>query len=128
MDLRELARAVAERTGFSREESADITRAVLEALAAQLSEGEAKHFAVDMPQQLAGELDPSRRRRQGAHPIPVLDFVRQVSAHTGLPENEARAGTGAVLAVLRESLSGEEYGHLMGQLPAAYGELVAAAG
>lgn len=128
MDLRELARAVAERTGLSREESADITRAVLEGLAAQLSEGEAKHLAVDLPEQLAGELDASRRRRQGARPVPVLDFVRQISAHTGLPETEAWAGTGAVLALLSESLGAAEYGHLMGQLPATYSELVAAAG
>jgi uncharacterized protein (DUF2267 family) len=128
MDLRELARAVAERTGLSREESADITRAVLEGLAAQLSEGEAKHLAVDLPEQLGGELDPARRRRQGAHPVPVLDFIRQISAHTGLPENEARVGTAAVLAVLSESLSAADYGHLMGQLPAAYRELVAAVG
>jgi uncharacterized protein (DUF2267 family) len=128
MELRELARAVAERTGLSREESADITRAVVEGLAAQLSEGEAKHLAVDMPEQLAGEFDSSRRRRQGAHPVPALDFIRQVSTHTGLPENEARSGTGAVLAVLSESLSEQDYGHLMGQLPAAYGELVATAG
>lgn len=128
MDVRELARGVAERTGLSREESADISRAVLEGLAAQLSEGEAKHLAVDLPEPLAGDMDTDRRRRQGAHPIPVLDFVRQVGARTGLPESDARAGTGAVLAVLSESLGDEEYSHLMGQLPAAYGELVRAAG
>jgi uncharacterized protein (DUF2267 family) len=128
MDLREIAREVAERTGLSREESADTTRAVLEGLAAQLSEGEAKHLASDLPDPLAGELDASRRRRKGAHPVPVLDFVRQVSAHTGLPESDARAGSGAVLAVLSESLGADDYGHLMGQLPAAYGQLVTAVG
>lgn len=128
MELRETARAVAERTGLSREESADITRAVIEGLAAQLSEGEAKHLAIDVPKPLGAELDASRRRRKGAHPIAVLDFVRQISARTGLPESDARAGTGAVLAVLSESLSAEDYGHLMGQLPAAYAELVTIGG
>jgi uncharacterized protein (DUF2267 family) len=127
MELRELARGVAARTGLSREESADISRAVLEGIAAQLSEGEARHLAIDLPQQLAGEIDPARRRRQGAHPIPVLDFIRQVGARTGLPESEARAGTGAVLAELSGSLGQEDYRHIMGQLPAAYSDLGAAA-
>jgi len=128
MDLRDLARGVAERTGLSREESADISRAVLEGLAAQLSEGEAKHLASDLPDPPAGEMDTARRRRQGAHPVPVLDFIRQVGSRTGLPESEARAGTSAVLAELSGSLSAQDYGHLMGQLPAAYGELASAVG
>jgi len=128
MELRELARGVAERTGLSREESADISWAVLEGLAAQLSEGEAKHLAVDLPDLLAAEMEAARRRRQGAHPVPVLDFIRDVGARTGLPESEARAGTGAVLAELSGSLSHEDYGHVMGQLPAAYRELGATVG
>jgi uncharacterized protein (DUF2267 family) len=128
MELRELARGVAERTGLSREESADISWAVLEGLAAQLSEAEAKHLAVDLPNPLAAEMEAARRRRQGAHPVPVLDFIRDVGARTGLPEGEARAGTGAVLAELSGSLSQEDYGHVMGQLPAAYRELGAAVG
>jgi uncharacterized protein (DUF2267 family) len=123
MELRQLARGVAQRTGLSREESADLSRAVLEGLAAQLSEGEARHLASDLPALLAGDTEVSRRRRQGAHPVPVLEFVRQIGGRTGLPENEARAGTGAVLAELSGSLSAEDYGHLMGQLPAAYGQL-----
>jgi uncharacterized protein (DUF2267 family) len=127
MELRELARGVAVRTGLSREESADISRAVLEGLAAQLSEGEAKHLAVDMPDPVI-DMDGDRRRRKGAHPVPVLDFIRQVGSRTGLPESEARAGTGAVLAELSGSLSADDYGHLMGQLPAAYQELAAAVG
>jgi len=125
MELRQLARGVADRTGLSREESADLSRAVLEGLAVQLSEGEARHLASDLPDLLAGELDASRRRRKGAHPVPVLDFIRQIGARTGLPETDARAGTGAVLAELSGSLSEEDYGHLMGQLPAAYTELAA---
>jgi uncharacterized protein (DUF2267 family) len=128
MELRELARGVAERTGLSREESADISWAVLEGLAAQLSEGEAKHLAVDLPDPLGAEMEAARRRRQGAHPVPVLDFIRHVGARTGLPESEARAGTGAVLAELSGSLSQEDYGHVMGQLPAAYRELGSAVG
>jgi len=126
MELRQLARGVAQRTGLSREESADLSRAVLEGIAAQLSEGQARHLATDLPDLLAGDTEASRRRRKGAHPVPVLDFIRQIGSRTGLPESDARAGTGAALAELSGSLSGADYGDLMGQLPAAYGELARA--
>ena len=126
IQLTELARAVAERTGLSREESADITRAVVEGLAGQVSKGEADHLAVELP--LAAELAARPGHRTEAHPVRVLDFIRQVGARTGLPERDARAGTGAVLAVLRETLSEDAYSHLMGQLPAEYSELAAAVG
>jgi len=128
MDQKGIVRAVAERTGLSREESADITRAVLEGLAGQLSEGEARRLAADLPGPLAEQLPAPRRRRKGAHPAGVDDFIRQVSERTGLTDDEARAGTGAVLAALREALSEEQYGHVIGQLPAGYTALVEAAG
>ncbi len=128
IQLTELARAVAERTGLSREESADITRAVVEGLAGQVSKGEADHLAVELPESLAAELAARPGHRTEAHPVRVLDFIRQVGARTGLPERDARAGTGAVLAVLRETLSEDAYSHLMGQLPAEYSELAAAVG
>ncbi len=128
MDLRELASAVAERTGLSREESADIVRAVVDGLADQLSAGEAEHLAIDLPEPLAAEMSARRRRRKEARTVEVGDFVRQVSARTGQPERDARAGIGAVLAALRQAMSDEDYGHLMGQLPATYTGLVAAVG
>jgi uncharacterized protein (DUF2267 family) len=126
MDQKALVRAVAERTSLSREESADITRAVVEGLADQVSEGEARRFALDLPEQLADQMQVQRRRRQGAHPIDVTDFVRQVGERAGLPEGDARAGTGAVLAALRDGLGQDNYSHITGQLPTGYSELVEA--
>ena len=128
MDQRELFRAVAKRTRLSHEESADITRAVLEGLAGQLSEGEARRLATDLPGPLAEQVRTPRRRRKGAHPVGVADFIRQVSERTGLTDEDARAGTGAVIAVLREALGEEEYRHLIGQLPAGYAGLMEAVG
>jgi len=128
MDQKELVHAVAERTRLSREESADITWAVLEGLAEQLSEGEARRLATDLPNMLAEQLPGPRRRRQGAHPVTVTDFIRQVSERTGLTYDDARAGTAAVLATLQERLSEEDYSHVIGQLPAGYSDLVTAAG
>lgn len=127
MDQKGLARAVAERAGLSREESADVTRAVLERLADQLSEGEARRLALDVPD-LADQLQMARRRSKEAHPVKVHDFIRQVSERTGLTEEEARAGAGAVLGTLREALGEEKYRHLTGQLPAEYAGLAQAAG
>jgi hypothetical protein len=42
----------------------------------------------------------------------------QVSRHTGLTEAEARAGTAAVRAALRQGPSEDRYRYLIGQLPA----------
>lgn len=125
MDQRELARAVAERSGLSRAESADITWAVLEGLADQLSEGEARRLALDFPD-LAERLQASRRRKKEAHPVRVHDFIRQVSQRTGLTDQDASSGAGAVLAALRDGLGEEAYRHLVGQLPAQYASLAAA--
>ncbi len=55
--------------------------------------------------------------------MPVEEFVRRVSGRTGLTADETRTGTGAVLDVLRERLGEDGYGHLVGQLPAAYAKL-----
>jgi uncharacterized protein (DUF2267 family) len=120
-----MARAVAERTGLSREEAADLSWAVLEGLADQLSEGEAKRLAADFPTfpGLADQSQPSGRRTKEAHPLKVDEFIRRVSEHTGLPDDEATAGIRAVLGTLRDSLSADAYGHLVGQLPVGYTEL-----
>jgi uncharacterized protein (DUF2267 family) len=91
-----------------------------------LSEGEARRLAADLPA-LAEQLQARRRRKKEAHPVRLRDFIRQVSERTGLTDEEARAGAGAVLAVLREGLSEEEYRHLTGQLPAEYTRLMQAA-
>ena len=128
MDQKELVHAVAERTGLSREESADISRAVLEGLAHQLSEGEARRLAAGLPGMLAQQLPARRRRTKRAHPVTVRDFIRRMSERTGLTDDDARVGTAAVLAALRERLSEEDYRHLIGQLPAGYSELVTAVG
>ncbi len=127
MDQKAIFRSIAERTGLSREESADVTRAVLEGLASQLSEGEVKHVVVDLPDPLAQEFRAPKRHRSEAHPVAALDFIRQVSHRTGLNPEDARAGTSAVLDTLRETLGEEDYRHLLGQLPAEYTKLAQSA-
>ncbi len=128
MEQKVLVRAVAERTKLSREESADVTRAVLEGLAEQLSDGEARRLAADLPGALAGQAPLQRRRRKGAHPVGVDEFILRLSERAGLTEADAREGAGAVLAALREALSEDGYQHLIGQLPAGYTSLERAIG
>ncbi len=127
MDRKGFFRAVAERTRLSREEAADVSRAVIEGLTGQLSEGEARRLAAALPD-LGEQVQPRPRHRKEARPVRLPDFVRQLSERTGLTGDDARAGTGAVLTVLRQELGEEEFGHLSGQLPAEYGDLVEAAG
>lgn len=122
MDQRELARAIAERSGLSREESADLGRAVLEGLADQLSDGEARRLAMDFPD-LAEWLQASRGPKKEARPVKIYDFIRQLSQRTGLTDAEASSGTGAVLATIRDGLGEDAYRHLVGQLPAQYASL-----
>jgi uncharacterized protein (DUF2267 family) len=124
MDQKELVRAIAARTKLSREEAADVTRAVLEGLAGQLSEAEARRLATDLPAPLGEQLQASQRgRKTEAHPTEVDDFIRQVSARTGLTSEDTRDGASAVLITLRETLDSEDYRHLVGQLPAGYNGL-----
>jgi uncharacterized protein (DUF2267 family) len=126
MDQRGFARSVAERTGLSLEESADITWAVLEGLADQLSAGEARRLATAFPE-VGEELRARRRRKKEARPIRLQEFFRQVRERTGLNDNDVRVGSGAVLAELREVAGEEEYRHLVGQLPSEYAGLAEAA-
>ena len=68
-------------------------------------------------------MQASPRRRPEAHPTGIDDFIRQVSERTGLTSEDTRDGAGAVLATLRDALSGDGYRHLVGQLPDEYAAL-----
>ncbi|MDR2987047.1 MAG: DUF2267 domain-containing protein [Nocardiopsaceae bacterium] len=126
MNQRGFARSVADRTGLSREESADVTWAVLEGLADQLSAGEARRLATAFPD-VGADLKARRRPKKEARPIRLQEFFRQVRERTGLNDDDVRAGAGAVLAEMRQVVGEEEYGHLVGQLPAEYAGLAEAA-
>lgn len=128
MDQRGLFSAVSGRTMLSREESADLTRAVLQELAGQLSESSARRLAADLPGPLSEQVQALPRRRTEAHPVPVGDFISRVSKHSGLTDADARAGAAAVVAVLHEALGDTEYSHVLGELPAEYSRLAEGVG
>ncbi|MEU7426191.1 DUF2267 domain-containing protein [Streptomyces sp. NPDC040750] len=114
MNEKDFVHTVAERTGLSRQEAADLTWATLETLAHRLSPGEARDLIAELPQSLA---QPVRRgttdriERFGHH-----DSVRRVAERTMLKEEEADRGVRSVLTVLREAISEKEFNDLMSQL------------
>ncbi|MFF1705027.1 DUF2267 domain-containing protein [Streptomyces sp. NPDC058252] len=113
MDEKEFLRTVAERTGLSRQEAADLTWATLETLTHRLSPGEAKDLITELPEGLAEAVRRGTKdhiERFGLH-----DSVRRVAERTMLKEEEADRGVRTVLAVLREAISEKEFNDLMSQ-------------
>ncbi|MGV9775670.1 DUF2267 domain-containing protein [Streptosporangium sp. NPDC003464] len=119
MEHKELIQTVTERAGLSREEAADLTRATLETLGDRLSAGEARRFALQLPEPLRESLSVRDRIEQfGLH-----DFVTRVSRRTGLTMQETERGVRAVLTTLREAIPGDVFDNAMSQLPAELQEM-----
>ena len=122
MDERDFFRSIAERTGLSREEAADLTRATLQALAQRLSEGTVRELALHLPDRLGDEVrgvrgKPSRRWE-------LADAEKQISDRTGLRRDEVHAGFAAVLATMREATSTSVLDKALAQLPSEFRDLV----
>jgi uncharacterized protein (DUF2267 family) len=123
MDEREFAAAVAERAGLAKAEAADLIRATMEALGNQLSAGEVRELADDLPDGLAASLP---RHDQSAHPVPLTDVVSQLSQRTGLKDDEVMRGVRAILTILTREFDGVHVQHALAQLPAEYRRLTTA--
>ncbi|WP_055494731.1 DUF2267 domain-containing protein [Streptomyces sp. TP-A0356] len=120
MEEKEFFLAVSERTGLTRQEAADLTRATLETLAHRLSAGEARDLALELPD----GLKESVRRGTTDH-VERFDYyetVRRVAERNMLKEEEADRGIRAVLAVLRDAISETGFHHLMSQLGADFSQ------
>lgn len=120
MEDREFIRTVAERSGLSREEAADLTRATMAALAERLSAGETRHLARRLPDGLSESLGSGTR---AAKKFGLDEFIRRVSAHTGLTVQEATDGVRAVLTTLHQALGDEQFDHVLAQLPGEFRDL-----
>ncbi|GIH72453.1 DUF2267 domain-containing protein [Sphaerimonospora thailandensis] len=116
MEYKEFVRLVEERSGLSREEAADLSRATVETLGDRLSAGEARHLAAELPAPLRESLHISERIER----FGLRDMVRRVSRRTGLTVEETRGGVSAVLLTLREAVAGEAFDHAMAQLPSEF--------
>ena len=123
MDEKALASAVAEQANLAKEEAADLIRATLEALGSQFSSGEIRELAVELPDGLASNLP---RHDHRARPVPLTDFVRQLSQRTGLTAAEVTRGVRAILITLRKTTDGTHLRHALSQLPVEYRRLTTA--
>jgi uncharacterized protein (DUF2267 family) len=124
MDARAFYHNVAERTMLSKEEAADLTRAVLETLAMRVSAGEVRDLARQLPEPLAESI---RRSGKGQERFDLNELIRRVSTRTGLNEAETTAGVRAVLFTLREAVDRKEFNDLMSQLPGEFARLLESA-
>ncbi|MCX4918641.1 MULTISPECIES: DUF2267 domain-containing protein [unclassified Streptomyces] len=122
MEEREFVQAVSERTGLSRQESADLTRATLETLAHRLSGGEDRALERELPEGLAESV-----RRGATSAIEAFSYaetVRRVAERNMLKKSEADSGVRAVLVTLRDAISEKEFGNLMSQLGSDFSQPV----
>jgi uncharacterized protein (DUF2267 family) len=125
MDFKEFTHTVAERSGLSREEAADLTRASLGQLAERLSGGEARALAVFLPEPMAECL---RGKGMAAEKFGLDEFVKRVSGHTGLTVRETTGGVRAVFRTLGDAAPSEEFSQAMAQLPAEFRTMLEPAG
>ncbi|MEU7694088.1 DUF2267 domain-containing protein [Microbispora hainanensis] len=116
MDHRDFFGRVAERSGLSREEAADLSRATLELLGDRLSATEAQHLAFELPEPLRESVHVSDSIQR----LGFREFVVLIGKRTGLTEEEARGGIRAVLLTLRDAVPDETFDHAMSQLPAEF--------
>ncbi|MER7282044.1 DUF2267 domain-containing protein [Dactylosporangium sp. NPDC000244] len=104
------------RPGWPKEEALDLIRAALE----QLSGGESRELALDLPIELAGHVTQHDGQ---AHPQPLRDFTRHPRERTGLNQDEVTRGLRVVLATLSGLPDSARVRHALGRLPAEYREL-----
>lgn len=121
MDDKEFFQLVAVRTGLSRQEAADLTRATLETLGVRLSNGEVRDLALELPEPLRDSLQRGSGETETFGPD---ESIRRVRERTGLTRPEAGRGLRAVLGTLHEAISQKEFDHAMSQLGKRYVQLV----
>jgi uncharacterized protein (DUF2267 family) len=125
VEYKEFVQTVHERTGLSRQEAADLSRATLEALSERLSEGEVVQLSAQLPEGLREYVRPGKKKQ--AERFGLDEFLQRVSEHTGLTLQETTAGVSAVLTTLREAVPAAEFRDVMSQLPADFAGLLEAA-
>lgn len=123
MDEREFYRSVADRTGLSREEATDLTRATLQALAQRVSGTASKELLLSLPDGL-GEQVRGVKGKPSKHTT-LDDVEKELSERTGLRRDEVHPGVAAVLATMREAMSPETFDKVLAQLPASFRDLAA---
>jgi uncharacterized protein (DUF2267 family) len=122
MDERQFFRTVAERSGLSREEAADLTRAALQALAQRLSGGAVGDLVLHLPDGLDATVRGMKGRpRKG---FGLGETEEQLAQRIGLTHDEVHAGFRAVLQTLREAVPDADFAKAVSQLPGEFRRLI----
>lgn len=121
MNYEEFEKTVSRRAGMPRDRARVLTRATLETLADRLTAGEADDLAAQLPKPMKEWLIPGVRH---AEPFGAGEFIRKVSERARVTPQDAERATQAVLATVREAVSGGEFDDVMSQLPDEFSELV----
>jgi uncharacterized protein (DUF2267 family) len=115
---------VAQRTGLDALRAERATDAVLEVLGERISRGEAEDLARELPRELHPALDRGEIETGGeARHMTVDEFLDRVAELESVGRDEAADHTEAVIATLREAVSGKELADLTAQLGQAYAPL-----
>jgi uncharacterized protein (DUF2267 family) len=120
----ELCDRIAVRAGLDREGARRAAEAVLEALGARLSAGQAVDIAGWIPAELRAAVERAiARKGEPPEPFTLDEFLDRVAQAEGVSRDDARFHAGAVLAVLREALPPKEYSDMLAQLPKDFASL-----
>jgi uncharacterized protein (DUF2267 family) len=127
LELDELMRRVAERSGTDRERAARLAEVVLEVLALRISTGQVHDLEARLPRELCRAL-----RRGIDERGPVLrrlsagEFVAEVARRADVSQRDAAQLVRGVMETLREAVGEVEFQDTIEQLPKGYASLLPA--
>lgn len=126
MRFGDFIRRVCRRFGRPRDEAVKTTEAVLETLAERISGGEVDDLAARLPTPLKSPLVRGKAESHGAaRPLSLDQFLTRVAERSGLTPAQAKEGSRAVFATLREAVGEKELSDVEAQLPRDYASLLA---
>ena len=122
MDYADFLSRVEDQTGLDTDQADQAVVATLSTLAERISEEEAADLASQLPSELKPQFDGASA---DAEIFDAREFLRRVADRASIPQEKARESAEAVLATLREAISGGEFEDILLQLPDDYLELFA---
>ncbi|HEX5534499.1 MAG TPA: DUF2267 domain-containing protein [Actinomycetales bacterium] len=126
MNYTDFIGAVAEKARIPSAEAESITRATLETLTDRVTAGQADGLAEQLPRELRQHLHKTTTGNdaQFAESFGLDQFIRRVTSRAGMNEAMANDGTRAALATIGETVSSEELGRLLSQMPKEFQEII----
>jgi uncharacterized protein (DUF2267 family) len=120
MDYNQFVDLVAERANVSREQAGTLANATLWTLGERITGGEARHVAAWLPPELRTPLVGAEEEAEG---FSLDEFIRRTAERAGVARDTANIGTAAVFTTLRDTISGDDFSHMMSQLPLEFREV-----